>query len=375
MSYFVNIISDYRSILRHVFDFHIYFAFLVSYIAHKQEVEEPMPEKFDPYKSYGEKLLGLFARLLFSGESHSLTQLARMLDCSKQTILRLLEDIRKSYGIDIEETKQGNRNFYRIRKSGASLQNIPITSAELQSLHMCKAFTQHLIGKKLYEEATQAIFKSKAALAGGRQVSECHFASFRPGTIDYTSHHQIIHTLIEAMENQKICKLTYQALNAPRPKTYYIKPLKLFSHHDAIYLHAQKAKEPGKPYRAPKYDPLLAVHRMKAVVMTDTGFQPDQFDFEKSFNQQFGLMKDESFQVEVEFRDWAASFVSERIWSPDQEILKKGKNKIILRFTASSEPELMSWLLSFGEQAKLIKPDRLLKELQSRIDKLACCYP
>ncbi len=322
-----------------------------------------MPEKYDPYKSYGEKLIGLFARLLFSGESHSLTQLSVMLDCSKQTILRLLTDIRKSYDIDIEETKQGNRSYYRIRKSRASLQNIPITSAELQSLQMCKAFTQHLIGKKLYEEATQAISKSKATLAGDRQLGECHYASFRPGTIDYTSHHQIIHTLIEAMENQKLCKLTYQALNAPRPKTFYIKPRKLFSRHDTIYLYAQKAKEPGKPYRAPKYDPLLAVHRIKAVVMTDTGFQPDHFDFEKSFNQQFGVIKDGAFQVEVEFRDWSASVVAERIWSPDQKILKKGKDKILLKFTASSEPELISWLLSFGQDAKLIKPEHLIVRL------------
>lgn len=333
-----------------------------------------MPEKYDPYKSYGEKLIGLFARLLFSGESHSLTQLARMLDCSKQTVLRLLDNIQKSYGIDIEETKQGNKSFYRIRKSVASLQNIPLTEAELQSLQICKSFTQHLIGKKLYEEATQAIFKSKVALAGGQNVSDCHFASFRPGTIDYTSYHQIIHTLIEAMEKQKICKLTYQSIESPHPKTYYIKPLKLFSHHDAIYLHAQKAKEPGKPYRAPKYDPLLAVHRMKAVVMTDKSFQPDKFDFEKSFNQQFGLIKDEAFQVEVEFRDWAAAFVTERVWSPDQEILKKGKNKIILKFTASSEQELISWLLSFGDQATLIKPDWLVKELKSEINKIADCY-
>lgn len=334
-----------------------------------------MPEKYDPYKSYGEKLIGLFARLLFSGESHSLTDLARMLDCSKQTVLRLLENIRKSYGINIEETRQGNRNFYRIRKSVASLQSIPLTEAELQSLQMCKSFTQHLVGRKLYEEATQAIFKSKAALAGGQQIGECHFTAFRPGTIDYTPQHQIIHTLIDAMEKHKVCKLSYQSLNSSGPKTYYIKPLKLFSHHDAIYLHAQKAKEPGKPYRAPKYDPLLAVHRMKAVSMTDISFQPEKFDFEKAFNQQFGIIKEKAFRVEVEFTGWAAAFVAERVWSPDQEILKKGKNKIILKFTSSSEPELISWLLSFGGQATLIKPDWLVKELKSEIKKLACCYP
>lgn len=333
-----------------------------------------MPEKFDLYKSYGEKLIGLFVRLLFSGENHSLTELAQMLDCSKQTVLRLIDNIRKSYGVNIEETKQGNRSFYRIKKSAASLQHIPLTEAELQSLLMCKSFTQHLIGKKLYDEATQAVFKSKATLAGDQQIGECHFTAFRPGTIDYTPQHKIIHALIEAMEKQKVCKLTYQAIGAPRPKTFYIKPLKLFSYHDAIYLHAQKAKEPGKPYRPPKYDPLLAVHRMKSVDLTDVKFQPDKFDFEKTFNQQFGLIKDKAFEVEAAFTGWSAAYVAERIWSPNQEIVKKGKNKIILKFTASSKPELIGWLLSFGEEVTLIKPDWIVKELKSKIAKLADCY-
>ncbi len=333
-----------------------------------------MPAKRDPYKSYGEKLIGLFVRLLFSGESHSLTELAKMLECSKQTVLRLIDNIRKSYGIDIEEIKKGNKNFYRIKKAAASLRNIPLTEAEYQSLQMCKSFTQHLVGKKLYEEATQAIYKSKVALTDGRQIGECHFAAFRPGTIDYTPQHKIIHTLIDAMEKQKVCKLTYKGIDAARPKTYHIKPLKLFSHHDAMYLHAQKAKEPGKPYYAPDYDPLLAVHRMRSVEMTDISYQPDKFDFEKTFNRHFGIIKDEAFDVEVVFTDWACAYVSEREWSPDQKIVKKGKNKIMLKFTASSEPELISWILSFGEDATLIKPTRIVKELKSKIAKLTDCY-
>jgi len=92
-----------------------------------------MPEKFDLYKSYGEKLIGLFVRLLFSGERHSLTELAQMLDCSKQTVLRLIDNIRKSYGVNIEETKEGNRSYYQIRKPVSSLKNIPLTEAELHS--------------------------------------------------------------------------------------------------------------------------------------------------------------------------------------------------------------------------------------------------
>ena len=63
-----------------------------------------MAEKIDPFSSHGQKLISLFARLLFSRESHSLTDLARMLRCSKQTVLRNIDDIRMSYGVDIEES-------------------------------------------------------------------------------------------------------------------------------------------------------------------------------------------------------------------------------------------------------------------------------
>ncbi len=176
------------------------------------------------------------------------------------------------------------------------------------------------------------------------------------------------------MRKQKICKLTYQAIEAPRPKTFHIKPLKLFSYHDAIYLHAQKAKEPGKPYSSPKYDPLLAVHRIKSVEMTKVDFHPDKFDFEKTFNQHFGVIKEKAFSVEVEFTGWSAAYVVERNWSPNQEIIKKGKDKIFLKFTSSSEPELTGWLLSFGEEATLIKPEWLVKKLKLKIAKLANCY-
>jgi len=71
---------------------------------------------------------------------------------------------------------------------------------------------------------------------------------------------------------------------------------------------------------------------------------------------------------------WAARFVAERVWSPDQKIGKKGKDKIRLIFKASSEPEVTGWLLSFGDQAKLIEPDWLVKKVSSTVDKLRKIY-
>jgi predicted DNA-binding transcriptional regulator YafY len=322
-----------------------------------------MPEKRDYYSSYGQKLISLFAKLLFTQKSHSLIELSRMLNCSKQTVLRLVDDIRRSYGVEIEEFLEGKKKYYRIKRLSGSIPSINITESELSALYMCKAFAEHLMGRNLFEEASRALEKNHATLPAEKAPSPQHFTSFRSGSIDYTPHQDTFRTLIEAMDSRKICKIRYKNIMVSRAKTFYIKPLKIFSHKDSVYVHAHLARAPGKPYFEPEFNPLLAIHRIRKVELTDRLFEfPKNYDFEKIFKQNFGVIKDDAFKVEVEFTGWAARYVSERIWSPDQKIHKNnGKTK--LTFSASSEPELISWVLSFGNEAKLIEPSRVKRKL------------
>ena len=177
------------------------------------------------------------------------------------------------------------------------------------------------------------------------------------------------------MEKQKIYKVNYRRLAAERTKTFYIKPLKLFSHQDTVYLHARKARSPGKPYKAPDFDPLLAVHRIKKAEITDRDFEfPKNYDFEKLFNREFGIIKEEAFKVRIEFTGWAAKYAAERIWSPDQKITKKKGGTTVMSFTASSEPELISWVLSFGDEAKLLKPDWLVDDVKKAVNRMQVAY-
>ena len=335
-----------------------------------------MAAKLDPYRSYGQKLISLFARLLFSGEAHSLAELSRMLGCSKQTVLRLVDDIRRSYGIEIEESFRGRKKFFKIRKASGNIPEAEMTYNEMMVLQMCRAFTEHLLGRRLFEEAAIALGKSRKMLRDQGDTTSGHFASLIPGTIDYTPHHATIHSLVKAMDEKRICKLSYRNVMARRAKSFFVKPFKLFSHRDTIYLHAGLARPPGKPYREPDFDPLLAVHRILSVDLTDRSFTiPDNYDFERDFNQTFGIAKDEAFRVEVAFYGWAANYVAERSWSPDQKIVKRRDGSIKLKFTASSEPEILSWVLSFGEQATLVKPVGLKQRFVEMVQGTLSNYP
>jgi hypothetical protein len=104
------------------------------------------------------------------------------------------------------------------------------------------------------------------------------------------------------------------------------------------------------------------------VGITETGFEfPKDYDFEKIFNRHFGVIKEKAFEVEAEFSGWAAHFVSERIWSPDQKIVKKGRGKIRMTFSVSSEPEVVGRILFFGEEARLLKPDWMVEKVAKKV--------
>jgi predicted DNA-binding transcriptional regulator YafY len=168
---------------------------------------------------------------------------------------------------------------------------------------------------------------------------------------------------------------TYQAIMENKAKTYFVKPLKIFSYRDALYLHARLGREPGKAYRLPDFDPLLAIHRFKKVEITERSYEyPTDYKFEDVFDKNFGFVKDDYFKVEVEFHGWAAKYVTERMWSADQKITKIGDDKIRLSFSASSDMELIAWILSFAEEAKVIKPKWVVEEMKLKINKLAKYY-
>ncbi len=331
-----------------------------------------MPKKIQSDKDHGQKIIELFFKLFFSPYEYSLTELSRELECSKQTVGRIVDKINSSMkGIKIEDFTKNRRRYFKIRKDKIPSKAINLSQSEYGLLQMCCSFTQHLIGKETFDQAANALGKSQILIKNRETVSGKHFGAFLPGTIDYSSHQGIIKDLIAAMEKSKVCKVAYKSIGNKEAKVFHIKPLKLFSKGDTIYLHTQLSKTPGKVFKAPRFDPLLAIHRIDEIEITEASFKyPDNFDFEKSFNQTFGVIKEDAFQVKVEFSGYAAMYVRERIWSQDQEIVEKKDGKIELRFTATSEEEVLSWILSYGHEARVLEPDWFLKEVALEIKKM-----
>ncbi len=69
----------------------------------------------------------------------------------------------------------------------------------------------------------------------------------------------------------------------------------------------------------------------------------------------------------------AAAWVKDKIWHPSQELTlqKDGRLKLVLRVADTAE--LLGWILSFGSQVRVVRPEALrakVKEEAQQIFKL-----
>ena len=125
-----------------------------------------MGSKQDPHRSYGQKIITLFVKLLFTRDEYSLGELARQLSCSKQSVLRLLDDLQRAHRLELEERREGNRKYIRLRRPERIPPAMTLSDSEYNLLLMCRDFTAHLLGAEMFAEATRALEKSQALLAG-----------------------------------------------------------------------------------------------------------------------------------------------------------------------------------------------------------------
>ncbi len=324
-----------------------------------------MPPRRDPDATRSDKALRLFAKFFFNRRKYSLIELARDLQCSKQTVQRLVDTIETSMGIPIAHEMRGRRKYFWLARRERVPDVALLSIDELHALSMCHAFTEALLGREYFEEAARGLEKSVVLLPGENGRAEEHFSTLLSGHIDYTPHQEKLRSLIEAMEERRVCRVVYRRLLGKQAKTFHVKPLKIFSYRDALYLHAKKARDPGRPYREPQYDPLLAVHRMLEVHKTDRSFRvPEHYDFDRHVRGAFGVWQNEPFEVVCELRGWAAEYVAERSWSRDQRVEPLDDDRVRVTLTARGEPEILSWVLGFGEDARLISPLPLVQKLR-----------
>jgi predicted DNA-binding transcriptional regulator YafY len=319
-----------------------------------------MPHKRDSDASPGQKLIGLFALLLFSGRSYSLSELSERFRCSKQTVARMIEEIERSHGAEVLRTKEGRERFFQVA-APRQRPRAALTPEQLGQLVLCRDLVTRILPRDMRESLDDALLKTTALLPDfdGRS------AAFQPlaqvavkGMIDYSPFQDILAKLIDSMRSKSVCEVKYQSLAGNGPRTHHFAPFRLLAHREALYALGWKVNGRGAVETIGPM--MLAVHRIRGAEWTrrDFGHLPEP---EMPDPGAFGIVQGEPFRVRVRFDAQVAQYVRERIWSADQAIEELEGGGVELEFTANNEEEVVSWVLSFGGHAEVAEPHRLIE--------------
>ncbi|MGH7848098.1 MAG: helix-turn-helix transcriptional regulator, partial [Candidatus Binatia bacterium] len=116
---------------------------------------------------------------------------------------------------------------------------------------------------------------------------------------------------------------------------------------------------------------LFAVERIRSITLTDHPYQmPLGFDVQEYVQDALMVMRGRRIEVELLFSKTAAPWVKDKLWHGSQEItaLKDGRLRLTLKVADTTE--LVGWILSFGSQARVVRPDGLKQKLKEEAQKI-----
>ena len=109
----------------------------------------------------------------------------------------------------------------------------------------------------------------------------------------------------------------------------------------------------------------------RMISVEQTGKQlviPNNFDFKNLSGSRFGVhWGGEEINVEILFPRHVADYVKERTWHPSQTIIEHDNGDVILALTANHLMELKRWILSWGNAARVLAPDDLVREIRQTL--------
>ena len=121
----------------------------------------------------------------------------------------------------------------------------------------------------------------------------------------------------------------------------------------------------------------FALPRMRKVSDTGVGFRrPGDFSITKLLGDSFGVITGEGqHRVRVRFDGPVARLVSERIWHPSQKIKSLPGDAIELTMKVEGFMEVKRWVLSWGDNARVLEPPELVTEMTRIASSLRNIYP
>jgi predicted DNA-binding transcriptional regulator YafY len=176
------------------------------------------------------------------------------------------------------------------------------------------------------------------------------------------------YTVYEALLADKQLEIKYLKRGEDKTVEYRIHPLAVVQRGGITYLYC----------RVFDYADLriLALHRIHSAIMLEEAANiPAGFSIDKEISLgKFGFGEGNQIQLEAIFYHGSGEHLFETALSSDQTLTEKADGSLKLIATVADTPQLVWWLLGFGDGVEVLKPAALRQSIAETISKMQATY-
>lgn len=300
----------------------------------------------------------------------TLYELADALEITPRSMRRYLREVERVLDLISDPERAGGPLRWRIDPT-AMPRKVELRRTQAYALLAARRIFEPMRGSTLFEEidlATQRLVSiarrpgrgPNAGVADARLEDRFLYLPFSPK--DYRQKTEELDDLFQAVADLRPLRCKYKSLRDGTEERITIHPYALVLYRDAIYcvgVHVQKNE-----IRT------FVLDRMRDTDLSSTErFDlPPDFKVDDYFQGQFGIWRGTaSYKVVIEFDAKVAEFVRSRRVHVTQKLSNMPDGGVRLSMAVGDLTEVISWVLGFGQTAKIIEPPELLDKVKAEL--------
>lgn len=118
-----------------------------------------------------------------------------------------------------------------------------------------------------------------------------------------------------------------------------------------------------------------AVERIQEITLLKETFEyPEGLNPYELLSQAFDVVRNDPVEAKIRFSNDAAPYVKERVWPGCYTMEENPDGSLYLHLKTSGYDDVKRWILSFGNNARVIEPPRLKRDVAETCRKMAYGY-
>ena len=325
-----------------------------------------MSEQVDRYAPA--RRLHELTTLLNSTGGLTVYDIADRLGTSVRTAIRYLRALERA-GEPITEEKDGRRKVWLLRAS-ARHETIRLTMSQMVALFLSRRVFDFLAGTGFKEDLDDVFARIESTLkrkdfAAVRNLDRKIYDVNEAPHI-YKERFEHVNDITTALLREERLRVQHDSVGGGRTK-FTIEPYTLLIYKKGVYLVA-KSEHHGA-IRTFALDGFCAVDWLRHARFD----YPDDYQPSQLSEGAFGLFGGKRERIRIFFDQKVARFVRRRQWHPSQRI-RNVEGGVVLTMNVAPSVEVVSWILGFGDKARVIEPAELRAEVLKELRRTAAQY-